>query len=40
MDVGEGNVVKELNGYSVECDEVCRDATGKLENVSKLKWMM
>ena len=40
MDVGEGNVVKELNGDSVECDEACRDTTGELENVSKTKWMM
>ena len=40
MDVGEGNAVKELNGDSVESDEVCRDTTGKLENVSKMKWMM
>ena len=40
VDVGERNVVEELNGYPVECSEACWDKIGELDNVSKLKWMM
>ena len=40
VDVGESNVVEELNGDPVECGEAYWDTIGELGTVSKLKWMM